>query len=312
MFNFISILYLAIARAQGNTKVAIFINGCSILLKIIFCYILTVWQDFGIAGIGIATILAQLLCATACLCCMFSPNNPRLLQAREYFVRLPLAKILLITALPLIIEKSLIAYGFVMINKYVLDFGESVLAAYGLTNRVNTVFFKAVTALGTGLSVVIAQNIGAGNHLRAQKAVRKTMVYGVILSITCLCFVLPLRNQIAALFVDTSDETYTYMVTAMTIYTASIIPWGITECVLGVFQGVGKTKYNLLISLVRIYVLRLPVVIVFCQPVWGIAERGIWYAMLVSNSLCAVFSFSLYLIKRKKIFRSVSVEMTQK
>ncbi len=303
-FQFINILFLAISRAQGRTKIAIVINTCSISFKILLCYLLTIWQDFGIAGIGCATILAQSACAMISLCVMFSYKNPRKLKASEYLVDFPLAKILLITAIPLIIEKSLISYGFVIINKHVLAFGESVLAAYGLTNKVNTVFFKSVTALGTGLSVIVAQNLGAGNLTRARQAVWKTMVYALLLSGFFLLFLIPLRSYIAALFVDPSDVTYAHMVTAMGIYTASILPWGITECVLGVFQGVGKTKYNLLISLVRIYVLRVPVVIIFCQPVWGLSERGIWYAMLVSNTLCAIFSFSLYLFKRKKIFSS--------
>ncbi len=304
VFNFINLLYLAIARAQGNTKVAIFINVCSIGLKIIFCYLLTIWQDYGIAGIGVATILAQGACAAACVYAMFSNRNPRLLTLHEYFLDLPIFKILLITALPLIVEKSLIAYGYVIINKYVLAFGESVLAAYGLANKVNTVFFKSVTAIGTGLSVVIAQNLGAGKPERAKKAVWKALFYAVALSMFFLLFVLPWRSQIASLFVDTTESTYGYMIDAMSIYTASIIAWGITECVLGIFQGVGKTKYNLLISLVRIYALRVPVVIIFSQEVWGLQEKGIWYAMLVSNILCAMFSLSLYLFRRNKVMVS--------
>lgn len=301
VFTFIIIIYLAIERAQGNTKKAVFINTVSISLKILFCYAFTVWQDFGITGIGYATVLAQGICASICVCSMLSKKNVRLLKLDEYRLNFPLSKVLLITALPLIFEKSFTSYGFVIVNKYVLNYGEAVLAAYGLTNKVNTVFFKAVTALGTGLAVIVAQNIGAGNIERAKKAVHKTLIYAIMLSITFLAFLYPLKSNIAALFVDTSEDTYMHMVTAMSIYTASIIPWGITECVLGVFQGTGKTKFNLLISLMRIYVFRVPVIIIFCQPIWGLGECAIWYAMLVSNSLSAVFSLSLYLIRQKKI-----------
>lgn len=301
VFNFITILYLAIERAQGNTKKAISINVLSISLKIIFCFLFTIWQKWGIPGIGIATVLAQGICATICVISMVSKKNVRLLKKEEYKLTSSLSKILIITAIPLVFEKSLIAYGFVITNRYVLEFGESVLAAYGLTNKVNSVFFKAITALGTGLAVVVAQNLGAGNIERAKKAVTKTLIYGIVLSTVILMFLLPFRSQIAAMFVETSDATYGHMITAMGIYTASIIPWGITECVMGVFQGTGKTKYNLFVSLMRIYVFRVPVVIIFTRPVWGLGECGIWYAMLVSNSLSAVFSLSLYLIKRKKV-----------
>ncbi|MFI3206825.1 MAG: MATE family efflux transporter [Clostridia bacterium] len=305
VFTFIIVLYLAIERAQGNTKTAVIINAISISLKIIFCYLFTIWQDFGITGIGFATVFAQGICASVCIFLMLSKKNTRLLKKEEYRLDFSLSKILIITALPLVFEKSLTSYGFVIANKYVLEYGEAVLAAYGLTNKVNTVFFKAVTALGTGLAVIVAQNIGANNIERAKKAVKKTLIYAIILSVAFISFLYPLRYYIASLFVDTSEETYMHMVTAMSIYTASIIPWGITECILGVFQGTGKTKFNLLISLLRIYVFRVPVIIIFCQPFWNLGECAIWYAMLVSNILSAVFSLSLYLIRQKKIIKEL-------
>ncbi|MFI3207986.1 MAG: MATE family efflux transporter [Eubacteriales bacterium] len=308
VFNFILILYLAIERAQGNTKHAMMINFYSLALKLVFCFLFTVIYDGGIAGIGYATLFAKGICAVICIYCLLSKKNERLLRTEEYKLNIPTTKILLITAIPLVVEKSLIAYGFVITNKYVLEYGEAVLAAYGITNKVNSLFFKSVTAFGYGLAVIVGQNIGAGNIERTKKAVWKAMGYGVALGAVCLLFVIPGRPWIASLFVDPTDETYQHIINAMGIYTASIIPWGITECVLGIFQGTGYTMYNLMISLVRIYVLRVPVVIILCLPMWGLGEFGIWYAMLLSNLLCAGFSLSVYMIKRRKIFSHLAIE----
>lgn len=308
VFNFILIIYLAIERAQGNTKHAMTINLYSLVLKLIFCYFFTVLYDGGIAGIGYATLFAKAICAVICIYCLLSKKNERLLRRDEYKIHWPNAKILMITAIPLVMEKSLIAYGFVITNKYVLNYGEAVLAAYGITNKVNSLFFKAVTAFGYGLAVIVGQNIGAGNIERTNKAVRRTIFYAVMLGAASLLFLIPCRPWIASLFVDASDETYQHIINAMGVYTASIIPWGITECVLGIFQGTGYTMYNLMISLVRIYVLRVPVVIILCLPMWGLGEFGIWYAMLLSNILCAGFSMSVYLIKRKKIFSHLAID----
>ncbi|WP_249029237.1 MATE family efflux transporter [Tannockella kyphosi] len=301
VFNFITVLYLAIERAQGNTKKAISINMFSLIMKIIFCYLFTIVVNWEITGIGLATILAQGICATTCLISFFSKKNERKLEISEYKINSISTKILLVTALPLIFEKSLISMGFIIINKYVLAFGEPVLAAYGITNKVNSVFFKAVTAFGTGLSVIVAQNMGANQPERVKKAVWKSLGFGLTLAIIFIAFLLPFRSSIAALFVDTSDPTYQHIINAMGIYSASIIPWGMTECAMGIFQGTGDTKFNLFVSLMRIYVFRVPVVIIFSQPIWGIGEYGIWYAMLVSNILSGLFSIGLYLFMKKTI-----------
>ncbi|MFI3237051.1 MAG: MATE family efflux transporter [Lachnospiraceae bacterium] len=311
-FNFIIIIYLAIERAQGNTKHAMTINFYSLALKLVFCYLFTILYDGGIAGIGYATVLAKGICAVICIFCMISKKNDRLLKLEEYAITASHTKILLITAIPLIMEKSLVAYGFVITNKYVLEFGEAVLAAYGVTNKVNSVFFKSVTAFGYGLAVIVGQNVGAKNIDRARAAVRKTMLYSVLVAILALAFLIPMRPYIASLFIDSSEETYQHIINAMGIYTASIIPWGITECVLGIFQGTGYTMYNLTISLVRIYVLRVPVVIILSQPFWGLGEFGIWYAMLISNTLCAFFSLSMYFLLRKKVFNHLFISKVSK
>ncbi len=300
--NFIVLLYLAVERAQGNTKQAMTINLLSLGLKIVFCYLLTVVVDWGIAGIGLATVLAKGICAIVCVISLMSKKKKRYLKLVEYKWELSIIKVLVITALPLVIEKSLVSYGFVIVNKYVLSFGEAVLAAYGITNKVNTVFFMAVTAFGYGLAVIVAQNVGAKNIERAKQAVWKAMGYALLTALLYLCFLIPLRPWIAELFVEISDPTYQHVINAMGIYTASILPWAITECVLGIFQGTGYTMYNLLISIVRIYVLRVPVVMILSMPIWGLEETGIWLAMLLSNIFCAMFSISIYLLKRKKIF----------
>ncbi|MFI3173527.1 MAG: MATE family efflux transporter, partial [Eubacteriales bacterium] len=97
-FNFIIILYLAIERAQGNTKHAMTINFYSLILKLIFCYLFTVLVDGGLAGIGYATVLAKGICAAICIYCLMSKKNERLLRLEEYKLSFPETKILLITA----------------------------------------------------------------------------------------------------------------------------------------------------------------------------------------------------------------------
>lgn len=305
MLNFIIIIYLAIERANGNTKKASTINLWSLILKIVFSYLLTIVFKWGIVGIGLATLLARGICAVICITALLSKKTDRPITFQHLVLNVKLSKLLLITAIPLIIEKSLISFGFVIINKYVLMFGEPVLAAYGITNKINSVFFKAVSAFGLGLSVIIAQNIGAGNVERAEETIKKVMIYAFLLGVACVLVIVPFRGQIAKMFVDVSDPTYIHIINSMGVYTAAVMPWAITETVMGIFQGTGYTIYNLIVSVVRIYVLRVPVVIMFCQPFWNLDEYGIWIAMLISNILSAMFSFGLYMATKKKTLHKI-------
>ncbi|MFI3231428.1 MAG: MATE family efflux transporter [bacterium] len=307
VLNFIVIIYLAIERAQGNTKQASVINAWSLILKIVFCYIFTVIFDFKIAGIGWATIFAKGICAIICIKSMVSKKVDRPISLESLGLDVNLIKVLFITATPLIIEKTIIAYSFVITNKYVLVFGEEVLAAYGITNKINSLFFKAVSSFGLGLSVIVAQNLGGGNIARAEEAIKKAMTYSTILAVACLALVLPFKYQVAAMFMPESDPTYIHIINAMSVYTAAVIPWAITESAMGIFQGTGNTIYNLITSIVRIYVFRVPVVIIFSNPALGFGEFGIWYAMLLSNIFSAIFAYGLYKVKKKQFLTPKNV-----
>lgn len=304
-FNFVTVICLAIERASGNTKQAIPINMTSLVLKLFFTWLFTMNFQFGLVGIAYATVIAKGVCALICIILLIVSKNENSVSLSSLGLDMGMIKLLLITAVPLAVEKSLVSYGFVMTNGFVLAVGEDVLTAYGLTNKVNTVFFKTVSSFGMALSVIIAQNVGAGNIERAEQGVKKAMFFSVAVGCVAMLFVWPGKELIAGMFLEVGTPAYHSMVNAISVYAVAVIPWAVTETVMGIFQGTANTVYNLTVSMVRIYVLRLPVVWFFALPALELGEFGIWYAMLLSNVFAAMFSYFLYRKNRHKIFKPV-------
>lgn len=300
-FNFITVICLAIERARGNTKQAVPVNMCSLITKLFFTWLLTVPLDYGLEGVAFATVLAKFISATICLVMMIANKKEESVALSNLKWDGALVKILLVTAVPLALEKSLVSYGFVMINDYVLAVGPEALTAYGLTNKVNSVFFKVVASFGTGVSVIVAQHVGAGNIPRAEQAIKRSLLFSISIAVAVTVILLPNRGFVASLFLDQASPAHASMMRAMLIYSGAVIPWAITETAQGIFQGTGNTFFNLVVSMVRIYVLRIPVVWFFSQPSFSLGEDGIWIAMMVSNILAAVFSFGLFLKNKKKL-----------
>lgn len=301
-FNFVTVICLAIERARGNTKQAVPINMSSLVTKLVFTYLFTVPMDYGLKGIAFATVLAKVISSSICVFLLIKHKNDEdSVSFVHLFLDMKMVKALLLTAVPLALEKSLVSYGFVMVNSYVLAVSADALTAYGLTNKVNTLFFKTVASFGTVLAVIIAQHVGSGDIKRAEEAVKKSLIYSTSLAVVFTIILLPNRAMVASMFLDPNSSAHASMQRAMLIYSGAVIPWAITETAQAIFQGTGKTVYNLIVSMVRIYVLRIPVVWFFARPELALGEDGIWIAMLVSNILAAAFSFSLFLFNRKKL-----------
>lgn len=300
-FNFVTVICLSIERARGNTKQAVPVNMSSLVIKLFFTWLFTVPLDYGLEGIAFATVLAKVVSAGICIVLLIRNKGEGSVALSSLKWDGAMVKILLVTAVPLALEKSLVSYGFVMINDYVLAVGPEALTAYGLTNKVNTVFFKTVASFGTAVSVIVAQHIGAGDIPRAELAIKKALLYSVSIATISTMILLPNRAWVASLFLDESSPAHASMMRAMLLYSGAVIPWAVTETAQGVFQGTGNTVYNLVVSMVRIYVLRIPVVWFFSLPELNLGEDGIWIAMMLSNLFAAVFSFGLFLKNRKKL-----------
>mgnify|MGYP001822249028 CR=1 FL=1 len=310
-FIFINSMYVAIKRAEGDTLKAMIVNSVGMVVKIFMSYIFIIRMDLGISGLAYSTIIGTVLVSMYGIYDMFVLPSVMKLSMKHLKFSGSFLWALLLIALPVMIEKSSVSFSFIILNKYVIDYGEKVLAGYGIANRNNSMFFATVTGFASGLSPVISQNLGAGNEARAKAAVNKTFIMAIGIATVIVSMVLPFRTNIAAVFAKGDAEVLYHTVNAMSVYSITVIPWAIFQVANGVFQGTGHTKYNMIISIMRIYLFRLPIVILLSKYS-DLGEYSIWYSMLYSNILTGVFAYFLYLYHRKDLRLSGEMYRPQK
>lgn len=299
---FFNLVYLAIKNAQGDTKKAMQINAISIVVKIFLNYIFIFLFKGGILSLCVSTFIAGLIVAIYGIYDLFFSAGTFKLSTKELKLDKKIIKLLLLVSVPIILESMSVSYGFTAINSQVLSFGEDVLAGYGITNRINSVSFGAVTAVGTGLSIVVSQNLSYGNVDRCKDAINKTFIINVVFATILFSLSYIFRDFLAGLFTyGENSTTYEHTINALSTYAISVIPWAIFQVVMGVFKGTGQTKYNLYISLARIYLLRLPLVWIFVNYLTFLAEYSVWYSVLVSNIITAVISLIIYKRSKNKL-----------
>jgi len=299
-FIFINSVYVAVKRAEGDTLKSMVVNTIGMMIKIIMTYIFIYQMDMGISGLAYSTIIGTFLVSLYAMYDMFIVPGVLKLSLKDLQFSWSFIWTLLIIAVPVMLEKSSISFSFIVLNKYVIGYGEKVLAGYGIANRNNSMFFATVTGFASGLSPLISQNLGAGNSVRAKAAINKTFIMALAIAIAIVSVVLPFRSHIAGVFAKGDAEVLYHTVNAMGVYSITVIPWAIFQVANGVFQGTGHTKYNLIISIMRIYLFRLPIVILLSKYS-SYEEYSIWYAMLYSNILTGIFAYILYLYHRKDL-----------
>jgi Na+-driven multidrug efflux pump len=254
----------------------------------------------GIISLAISTFIGSIFVSIYAIYDLFIKNTMMKLSYNKFKFDKKILSLLFIMGIPIILEKSSISFSFIIVNKYILNYGETVLAAYGITNKINSLIFSTVTGFGTGLATIVSQNLGADQAERAREGIKKAFIIAITTSAVIISIILLSKYSIAGLFAKDDKELLRHTVNAMSVYSISIIPWAVFQVVIGVFEGTGNTKMNLLISIARVYLFRLPLVIILSNFAM-LQEYSIWYAMLLSNIFTGIFALILYLRNYKRL-----------
>ncbi len=299
LFGFFA--YMGTRQASGDTVSPVLISGSAILLNIILSPIFILVFNFGVPGAAFATLLANYLIMPFGFYRLFNAKdgvqidfleviNPKLLKKK-------VTNIILIvkTAVPASVGQAITAIGFGVMNGVIYSYGPETVAAFGLGNRLLSMILHPVMATGAILAAFIGQNIGAQNPARAKETFRKNMILSVgIMSVGSMVIIF-FRAPLAGLFLGDDPVALKLTIDYMFFILLGLPLMAVFQTFIGTYNGTGNTHYTFILSVTRLWVIRLPLVI-FMGYFWP--NRGsqvIWEAMLISNLLIAFLGFILYL-----------------
>ncbi len=305
-FMAISFVYGGIMRGAGDAitpmVIDIVTNLLNILLDPFFIFGWGLFPRMEVAGAAAVTIGCRFLASVACMVLLVS-------GARGLKVRWPqlrprwgyLGRIMRI-GMPAAIGQSGASLGFMVTQGFVNSFGSAVVGAFTVAVRVIHLINVPGMGLSAGASALIGQNLGADQVKRAEK----TVWWGVGMVAAFLavgCSLLAFASEpVIRLFID-DPEVIAEGIVLFRVISYSVFFFGIIMVVFGAFQGSGKTTPVMVLSLARLWLLRIPLAYLFSFVLaWG--HLGIWWGMFISNvviSVMGLYWFSRGTWKQKVI-----------
>lgn len=296
IFLFTLNLFHSIRQSSGDTVSGVKLNTAAALCNIILDPILIFTCNLGVLGAALATVLSKAFMIPFVFVILAKGDGVRV-SFKKYPFRFTEMKEIILVALPASFGSFLSSFGFVIMNKYIVAYGALAMSAYGIGNRISSIFYIPVYAIGSTLSTYIAQNLGAGQLKRCEECYRKSFLLmlavsavGTVIGVFSaeLCIRLFVANASAALMETALEYTY------YSICTAVFMGWYSLLC--GVFDGSGKTQLTLILSTFRLWGIRIPAIILF-QRFTSLNQTGIWWAMILSNVVICLIGQILYKTK---------------
>lgn len=294
-FLFMINLYQATRQAQGDTVRPMLINLLGISLNMAFDPLLMIALPLGAAGAALATVLAKAIPAVIVLRMMLNPDDPVHLARDLMRPDRERMRTIVRIGLPTALGGSVMQLGFLLMSRNVFVYGVNAMAAYGIGNRVNGIISLPSTGVGSAVSTIVGQNMGAGQEQRAER--------GYLISMGCsIAFLLAgglilSRPAISAAIVGifASDPEVVAMA-AEFLSTMAFWCWtnGIHDATSGLFKGTGHTEITMADNMARLWVYRFATLYV-CETFLHMGVRSVWYAVVVSNGISSAVLLLLYL-----------------
>jgi len=184
---------------------------------------------------------------------------------------------------PLSLAGVLLSGIYMLLTRFTSRFGTPALAALGVGHKMEGLGFIAISGFSLAASALVGQNLGAGQEARAREAVRLTVQYCLIVTVTTAVAFLAIPGTLVALFTSDSgviaDGTLYLRVIAFAQIGQSF------ELILeGALAGAGYTFWPQIVS-TSLTTLRIPL-----AAWWSglVGLLGIWLALSVTAILRGV------------------------
>lgn len=310
-FMFIYFNINSIMTSQGDTLTPTKLSGISALINIILDPIFIFLFNWGIAGAAWATLIARAALSLMGFILLFKDTNKIKPNFKGFKFNKEIIKEVVKVGLPSSIGQTGAALGFIILNKFVVSYGTATLAAFGMVNRVTSLIMQPAMGIGSALTTVVGQNIGANQIDRAEegfaKATKVTLTAGII---GCI-FILLLDNQIIDFFIQSKDdpEVITQGITFLRYISFSMPLMGMFSVLQGIFQGSGNTKYSMTMEIGRLWLVRIPMILGF-KHLTNLGATGIWFSMSFSNLIVCLYGYWIYKMNgwKKRVMKTENSE----
>ncbi len=271
----------AALQASGDTFTPMKATAVTRIVKIALSPLLAFGflglPGFGLVGLGLATVLGQIPGVVMNFYALFQGTSRLHLTLRGYRVDLPVLWRQIKLGAPASITSMERSIAQIVLVGLVAGFGDTALAAYALTRRMEMFANLGSQGLGQASGVMVGQNLGAGKPERAKQTVLWATgyvalvksIFGVIVYAFPLLFLSIFNNE---------PELLSVAALWLRIQVVGYVALGVGQVAMQSFNTAGDTLVPMLVTLGAIWGIQQPLAF-YLPHVLNLGQYGIAWAI---------------------------------
>ena len=253
LYNILS----GVLRGLGDSVSALIYLLIATAINIVLDYCFVAYLGLGVAGVALATIIAQMVSAVLCLRKLMHMED--LFDFRKEYLKPEkiYSASLIRLGLPSGITQAILSMSMIVEQSLTNSFGEQFIAANVIVMRIDGFVMLPAFSFGTAMTTYAGQNIGAGRMDRVTKGARQGTFCAMGISAVLTLLILLFGPKIMGIFTET-EELIALSYKMMRILGIGYIMMEVTQCLSGIMRGAGDTITPMWISIANSIAIRVP------------------------------------------------------
>ncbi len=247
------------------------------------------FEGLGIAGSAYATAIGWAIGVATALWLLRGTALPVNLAVLRDCDLLDSARSIIRVGLPAAFSNAINPFGLAVLTALIAGQGEAAVAGFGAAGRLQSFVIVPLLGLSGAIGAIVGQNWGAGEHERAREAVRYAFGFCIAWGLAVAIAMMAAGETFARVFTDDPRvvaEFDTYLKIAAWGYAG----FGLLIVGNGIMNAVDRAGYALGQSVVRVFLVMLPVALLL-RPAMG--SPAIYTAELAANLFGALSALVL-------------------
>jgi len=245
-------------RALGDSKTPLIIVAISCCTNIVLDIIFIGVMQLGATGAAAATIIAQALSFVLVLLVIIRRKLPFSFTKKDIKLDWSITKTIFKLGTPISLQTVLNSLSFLVIASIINKMGMYASAANGIVNNLTGIYMVIPFALGSALSAISAQNLGAKKTDRALQSTKYAVYFSLAIAVPVCVFACIFPKALVSIMSPHPD-----VVKASAEF---LIPFAwdcllvsVVFCMNGFFNGCGITVFVAVQETLVAFAVRIPV-----------------------------------------------------
>ncbi len=245
-----------ILQGFGDSKSSLLFLSIATVINIVLDLLFVIVFHWGVAGVAIATIIAQM--ASWIFGIIYMRKKYEILRFPIFKFKFDkeIFKRILKLGLPTGIQQTLFSIGIMSLQSLVNSYGSDFIAGFNAANKIDTFAFMPIQSFSNAVTTFTGQNIGAKRMDRVHQGTVTAIGLSVAVCIICLV-IIPFGPYLLGLF--NQDAA---VIEAGMIYLNNVMPTiallAIVFTINAVIRGAGESVVPMIGAIVSLWLGRIP------------------------------------------------------